>query len=157
MPDSDESGTKRIANNRRAFHDYTVDDRIECGISLQGTEVKSLREGRISFGDSYARIRNAELWLVDLQISQYNHASLFNHEPTRDRKLLVHHQELKRLKRRVDEKGYTLIPLRLYFKRSLVKVELGLCKGKRLHDKRQDIKARDQRRDAEREIRDRMR
>lgn len=157
MPEDIDSGTKRIANNRRAFHDYTVDDRIECGISLLGSEVKSLRAGHISFADSYARIRNNELWLVGLQIAGYSEASLFNHEPQRERKLLAHRQEIKRLKRRVDEKGYTLIPLRLYFKKSLVKVEIGLCKGKRLHDKRHDIKARDQHRDAEREIRERMR
>lgn len=157
MAEEESAGTKRIANNRRAFHDYMVDEKIECGISLQGTEVKSLREGRISFGDSYARIKNDELFLVGLRISPYNHASMFNHDPDRERKLLVHRQELRRLTRRVNEKGYTLIPLRLYFKKSLVKVEIGLCKGKQLHDKRQSIKARDQKRDADREIRDRMR
>jgi SsrA-binding protein len=157
MPESEPAGQKKIANNRRAFHDYIVDERIECGISLLGTEVKSIREGRVSFADSYARIRNDELWLIGLHISQYNQASVFNHEPARDRKLLVHRQEIRRLRRKVDEKGYTLIPLRLYFSRSLVKVEIGLCKGKRRHDKRQAIKARDQRRDAAREIRERMR
>ena len=157
MPEPEETGTKKIANNRRAYHDYSVDDKIECGISLLGSEVKSLREGRVSFGDAYARIRDGELWLVSLHIATYNQASLQNHEPDRDRKLLVHRQELRRMQRRVDEKGYTLIPLRLYFKRSLVKVQLGLCKGKQQHDKRQDIKARDQRRDAAREVREHMR
>ena len=157
MPKIETTGTKRIANNRRAYHDYTVDEKIECGIALAGTEVKSLRDGRISFGDAYARIHDGELWLVSLRISPYSQASLFNHDPDRERKLLVHRQELRRLKRKVDEKGYTLIPLRLYFKRSIVKVEIGLCKGKRQHDKREDIKARDQRRDADREIRERLR
>lgn len=157
MQEAEATGTKRIANNRRAYHDYTVDEKIECGISLEGTEVKSLRDGRISFGDAYGRIHDGELWLVSLRISPYSQASLFNHDPDRERKLLVHRQELIRLKRKVDEKGYTLIPLRLYFKRSIVKVELGLCKGKRLYDKREDIKARDQRRDADREARDQMR
>jgi len=157
MAETETKGVKRIASNRRAFHDYIVDEKIECGIVLAGTEVKALRDGRISFGDSYARIRDDELWLVSLHIAQYSQASLFNHEPDRDRKLLIHRQEIRRLRRRVDEKGYTLIPLQLYFKRSLVKVELGLCKGKQLHDKRQAIKAKDQRRDAEREMRDRLR
>jgi SsrA-binding protein len=153
----DSGGTKKIASNRRAYHDYLVDEKIECGIVLLGTEVKSLRAGKISFSDSYARIRDGELWLAGLNIASYNHATLFNHEPKRERKLLIHANELKRMKRRVDEKGYTLIPLRLYFSKSLVKVELGLCKGKQFHDKRQAIKARDQSRDADREIRDRMR
>lgn len=157
MAENDSPGRKRIANNRRAYHDYLVDEKIECGISLVGSEVKSLREGRISFGDAYARIRDNELWLVGLRISPYNQANIFNHEPDRERKLLVHRQEIRRLSRRVNEKGYTLIPLQLYFKRSIVKVEIGLCKGKQLHDKRQAIKARDQRREADREIRDRMR
>lgn len=157
MPETESAGTKRIANNRRAYHDYTVDEKIECGISLAGTEVKALREGHISFGDAYARIHDNELWLVGLRISPYSRASLFNHDPDRERKLLVHRQELRRMKRRVDEKGYTLIPLRMYFKRSHVKVEIGLCRGKRLHDKREDIKARDQRRDADREARDQLR
>jgi SsrA-binding protein len=157
MAEVEAPGTKRIANNRRAYHDYSVDDKIECGISLEGSEVKSLRDGRISFGDAYARIHHGELWLVSLRISPYSQASLFNHDPDRERKLLVHRQELTRLKRKVDEKGYTLIPLRLYFKKSMVKVELGLCKGKHLHDKRETIKARDQQRETDREARDQMR
>ncbi|MEE8441311.1 MAG: SsrA-binding protein SmpB [Spirochaetia bacterium] len=157
MPETESTGTKKIANNRRAFHDYTVDEKIECGISLAGTEVKALREGRISFGDAYALIHDGELWLVALRISPYSRAGIFSHDPDRERKLLVHRQELRRLKRRVDEKGYTLIPLRLYFKRSIVKVEIGLCKGKRQYDKREDIKARDHKRDAEREAREQLR
>jgi SsrA-binding protein len=154
---SEDTGRKIIATNRRAFHDYTVDDKIECGIQLFGSEVKSIRAGKLAFADSYARIRDGQLWLVALQISGYNQASLFNHEPLRERRLLAHAQEIKRLKRRVDEKGYTLIPLRFYFKGSLVKVELGLCKGKREYDKRESIKRKDQNRDAAREARERFR
>lgn len=148
---------KTIATNRRAYHDYTVDDKIECGIQLKGSEVKSIRAGKLAFADAYARIKAGELWLVGLQISAYDQASLFNHEPLRERKLLVHSPELKRMKRRVDEKGYTLIPLRFYFKGSLVKVELGLCKGKREYDKRDSIKRKDQKREADREMRERFR
>lgn len=148
---------KTIATNRRAYHDYTVDDKIECGLQLKGSEVKSIRAGKLAFADAYARIKAGELWLVGLQISAYDQASLFNHEPLRERKLLVHSPELKRMKRRVDEKGYTLIPLRFYFKGSLVKVELGLCKGKREYDKRESIKRKDQKREADREMRERFR
>ncbi|TVQ27013.1 MAG: SsrA-binding protein SmpB [Spirochaetaceae bacterium] len=148
---------KTIATNRRAFHDYAFDEKIECGVELVGTEVKSLRAGHVSFADAYARIRSGELWLVGLNIPPYSHASLFNHESTRERRLLIHKSELRRFKRRVDERGFTLIPTRLYFKGGLVKVELGLGKGKREYDKRQSIKQRDQGRDADREARDRFR
>lgn len=148
-------GTKIIAKNRRAFYEYSIDEKFECGIELVGSEVKSIRAGHISFADSYARIRGGELWLVGLRISAYDQASFFNHEPDRERRLLVHRQEIRRLKRRVDERGFTLVPLSLYFKGSLVKVELGLGKGKREYDKRQTIKKRDQTRDALREMRER--
>ncbi|MFP4375477.1 MAG: SsrA-binding protein SmpB [Spirochaetales bacterium] len=148
---------KTISTNRRAFHDYAFDERFECGIELLGSEVKSLRAGHVSFSDSYARIKDGELWLVGLRISPYSEASIFNHDPDRERRILVHKQETKRMKRRLDERGYTLIPTKLYFKGGLVKLELGLGKGKREFDKRQDIKKRDQRRDAEREARDRFR
>jgi SsrA-binding protein len=148
---------KTISTNRRAFHDYAFDERFECGVELKGSEVKSLRAGHVSFSDSYARIKDGELWLVGLRISPYNEASIFNHEPDRERRVLVHKQETKRLKRSLDERGYTLIPTKLYFKGGLVKLELGLGKGKRDYDKRHDIKKRDQRRDAEREARERFR
>lgn len=148
-------GTKSIAKNRRAFYEYEIDEKLECGIELVGSEVKSIRAGHISFADSYARIRGGELWLVGLRISAYDRASFFNHEPDRERRLLVHRQEIRRLKRRVDERGFTLVPVALYFKGSLVKVELGLGKGKREYDKRQSIKKRDQTRDALREMRER--
>ncbi len=149
-------GIKVLGNNKKAYYDYHVDDTLECGISLQGTEVKSIKDNRFSFSDSYARIRDDELWLIGLHISVYPFGNIFNHEPDRDRKLLVHRQEIKRLRRRVDEKGFTLIPLKFYLKRGLVKLELGICKGKKTYDKREAIKARDQKRDAEREFRDRF-
>jgi SsrA-binding protein len=139
------------------MRDYAITERLECGVELVGTEVKSLRGGKIAFGDSYARIRDNELWLVGLSIAAYDRASFFNHEPDRERRLLMHRQEIKRLRRRIDERGFTLVPLRLYFKGGLVKVELGLAKGKREYDKRQDIKRRDLKREAEREARDRFR
>ena len=148
-------GAKSIARNRRAFYDYAIDEKFECGISLAGSEVKSIRAGHISFGDSYGRIRNNELWLVGLRISAYDQASIFNHEPDRERRLLVHKDEIKRLRRKVDERGFTLVPTQLYFKKGIVKVEMGLAKGKREYDKRQSIKARDQKREADREMRER--
>jgi len=148
-------GAKTVARNRRAFHDYAIDEKIECGIELVGSEVKSIRGGMIAFADSYARIRDGQLWLAGLRISPYDQASIFNHEPDRERRLLAHKMEIRRLKRRLDEKGYTLIPLQIYFKGGLVKIELGLAKGKREYDKRQTIKKRDQTREAEREARER--
>ena len=148
-------GAKTIARNRRAFFDYEIDEKLECGIALAGSEVKSIRAGKVAFADSYARIRNDELWLVAVRISPYDQASIFNHDPDRERRLLAHRDEIKRLRRKVDERGFTLIPLQIYIRRGVVKIELGLAKGKREFDKRQSIKARDQKRDAEREMRDR--
>ena len=149
---AESSATKLLARNRRAFYDYSVEENLECGIVLQGTEVKSLRDGKFSFSDSYAKIRDDELWLIGLHISEYSHGNINNHEPLRDRKLLIHRQELKRLKRKVDERGFTLIPLRIYLKGGRIKVELGVCRGKKSYDKRESIKERDQKRDADREM-----
>jgi len=148
-------GIKVLANNRRARFNYEVEDTIECGVSLAGTEVKSIKEGKFSFSDAYGRITDDELWLVAFHISPYEHGTLFNHEPDRDRKLLIHKEEINRLKRKVDERGYTLVPLKVYLKKGLVKVELGVCRGKKLVDKRHAIRERDQKRDAERELRGR--
>ncbi|MCA1753620.1 MAG: SsrA-binding protein SmpB [Spirochaeta sp.] len=145
-------GVKVLARNRRAFYEYSVDDTLECGISLQGTEVKSMRGHKFSFVDSYARIRNDELWLVGLHINEYTHGNIYNHEPDRTRKLLAHKEEIKRLRRKVDEKGFTLVPLRFYLKNGHVKLELGVCKGKKTYDKRDTIKKRDQDRDSAREM-----
>ncbi len=147
-----EDGFKILADNRRARYQYSVEDTLECGIALQGTEVKSMRHGKFSFSDSYARIINNELILVGFHISPYAFGNLFNHEPDRNRTLLVHRQEIKRLKRKVDEKGFTLIPLKFYLKKGKVKMLLGICKGKQVQDKRQAIKKRDQQREAAREF-----
>ena len=148
---------KVLATNRQARFNYEIDEHLECGIALEGTEVKSMKAGRFSFSDAYGRIKDNELWLISFHISPYEHSSVFNHDPDRERKLLIHREELTRLKRKVDERGYTLIPTRVYLKKGLVKIELGVCRGKKLVDKRQSIKSRDQKRDAEREIRDRYR
>jgi SsrA-binding protein len=148
-------GAKTIARNRRAFYDYQIDEKLECGIALAGSEVKSVRAGQVAFADSYARIRNGELWLVGFRISPYDQASIFNHNPDRERRLLAHRDEIERLRRKVDERGFTLVPLQFYIRKGVVKVEIGLAKGKREFDKRQSIKARDQKRDADREMRDR--
>jgi SsrA-binding protein len=148
--------TKLLANNRRARYNYTVEESLECGIELKGTEVKSLKIGKFSFSDAYGKIEGGELWLISLNIQPYLFGNIFNHDPDRPRKLLVHKQELKRLKRKVDEKGLTLVPLKFYLKKGRVKVELGICRGKKLVDKRQSIKQKDMKRDAERAMREKV-
>ncbi|MDX9957603.1 MAG: SsrA-binding protein SmpB [Clostridia bacterium] len=150
-------GVKIIALNRRARFDYSVEEDFECGIVLLGSEVKSLRMGKVSFPDGYAVIEKGELWLRNVHIAEYTYSSVFNHDPDRPRKLLVHAHELKRLDRRVREKGYTLIPLDFHFRKGRVKVEIGLCKGKKFADKRESIKERDVQRDLQRDFRDRQR
>lgn len=151
MAESD--GIKMLAENRRARYQYEIEDTLECGIELQGTEVKSMRSGKFSFSDSYARIINDELILVGFHISPYEFGNIHNHDPDRNRRLLVHKQEIKRFKRKIDERGYTLIPLKFYLKKGKVKLLVGIGKGKQTQDKRQTIKKRDQMRDAEREFR----
>ncbi|MGP1490746.1 MAG: SsrA-binding protein SmpB [Treponema sp.] len=143
---------KIIAKNKKAHFDYAIEDRIECGLVLQGTEIKSVRDGRISFPDSFAEILRNEVWLKNLHISEYIYSSVFNHDPDRPKKLLLHKDEIKRLTRKVDEKGYTLIPLEFYLKQGRIKVMLGICKGKKQFDKRADIKERDIKRDMQREL-----
>lgn len=143
---------KIVAQNRRARFDYSVEESFECGIALLGSEVKSIKDGRVSFGDAFAEIKEQEVWLNNFNISEYAHASIFGHDPDRPKKLLLHRQEIKRIDRRVREKGYTLIPLSLYLKHGLIKLELGLCRGKKSYDKRADIKARDLDRDMKRAI-----
>ncbi len=152
---ADKENIKILAENRKARYQYTIEDTIECGIALKGTEVKSMRAGKFSFSDSYARIVNDELILVGFHISPYTFGNIHNHDPDRNRKLLVHKQEIKRFKRKVDERGYTLIPLKFYLKNGKVKLLLGIGKGKQAQDKRESIKKRDQMRDAEREFRKR--
>ncbi|MDR3174300.1 MAG: SsrA-binding protein SmpB [Treponema sp.] len=148
-------GVKIIAVNRRARHDYAVEESLECGIELQGTEVKSFRDGKISFPDAWAEIEEGQVWVRSLRVAENPFSSIFNHDPDRKKRLLLHRDEIKRLRRKVEERGYTLIPLSFYFKKSRVKVELGLCKGKKLYDKRADIRERDLNRDMEREFRHR--
>ena len=146
-------GTKLIAENRKARFDYTIDDSIECGVVLQGTEVKSVKEGKISFPDSFAEIIKDEVWLKNFHISEYVYSSIFNHNPDRPKKLLLHREQIKRLQRKVEEKGYTLIPLSFYLKNGRLKISLGICKGKKQFDKRNTIKDRDNQRDIQREFR----
>ena len=143
-------GIKIITTNKKAFHDYQILEKLEAGLVLKGSEVKSLRDGRCNLKDSYARIIKGEAWLIGFNISSYKNASYQDHDPERQRKLLLHRDEIKRLHRKVQEKGITLIPLRLYFKNGVAKVEIGLATGKREYDKRQDIARRDQERELKR-------
>jgi SsrA-binding protein len=137
---------KVVATNRKAHHDYLIEDTFEVGIVLTGSEIKSIRAGQVNLRDSYATIQEGELWLINAHISPYKEASRDNHEPRRDRKLLAHRREINRLTGKLQEKGLTLIPLRLYLKESRAKVELGLGRGKKLYDKRQTMRERDDRR-----------
>jgi SsrA-binding protein len=147
--------TRQIAANRKAFHDFFIEDRIEAGIALVGTEVKSLREGRVNLRDSYAEIRAGEVYLVGVHISPYEQGNVWNHAPLRERKLLLHGHEIARLQQKINERGYTLVPTRLYFRGSRVKVELGLARGKKQYDKRADMARRDAERDVQRALRHR--
>ena len=148
---------KIIAENRKARFDYFIEDTYECGIVLEGTEVKSVKNGNISFPDAFAEITNGEVWVKNFHISEYSFSSIFNHDPDRPKKLLLHAEEIKRLTRRVDEKGCTLIPLDFYLKDGRVKVTLGVCKGKKMYDKRAAIKDRDVQRDMQREFAGKLR
>ena len=147
-------GRKLLATNRRARFNYSVEESLECGIELRGTEVKSLKEGKFSFSDAYAKIENGEIWLVGLHITPYRFGNIHNHDPERPRKLLAHRQEIKKLTRKVVERGLTLVPLSFYLKSGLVKLELGVCRGKKVVDKREAIKRRDQKRDTERALKE---
>jgi len=142
--------TKVIATNRKARHDYLIEDTIEAGLVLTGSEIKSIRAGQVNLRDSYATIRDGEVWLVNTHIAPYKQASFQNHEPRRERKLLLHRREINRLTGKLQEKGLTLVPLQLYLKSSRAKVELGLARGKKLYDKRQSLRERDDRRQIER-------
>lgn len=147
---------KTVATNRKAYHDFRIEEKFEAGIALTGTEVKSLREGKANLQDSFARISNGELILTNAHISPYSCGNIYNHEPKRDRKLLMHKREINRLYGKVRERGYTLVPLSLYFnEKNKVKVEFGLAKGKTSVDKREDIKRRDEKRINDREYRSR--
>jgi SsrA-binding protein len=144
--------TKLIANNKKAYHDYFIEDKYEAGISLHGTEVKSLRMGKCSIKESFIRIENGEVFIYGMHISPYEKGNIFNKDPLRVRKLLLHKGEINKITGKIAEKGFTLVPLQVYFKGSLAKVEIGLARGKKLYDKRQDIAKKDQRREAEKEF-----
>ncbi len=149
-----DEGTKLLAVNKKARFNYAIDESFECGLALAGSEVKSFKEGRFSFADSYAQVEKDELWLIALHVTPYMYSSRYNPpDPLRKRKLLVHKKEIKRLKRVTEEKGLTLVPLKFYLKRGLVKCELGIARGKKLFDKRHDIRKRDVAREMEREFR----
>ena len=141
---------KIIAQNKKAYHDFFVDEKYEAGIALYGTEVKSLRAGTVNLKDSYCEVRGGELYAVGFHISPYDHGNIFNHEPMRDKKLLMHKKEILKLHGLVAQKGFTLVPISLYFSGSKVKMELGLCRGKKLYDKRDDMAKNDAKRTMER-------
>ena len=147
-------GQKQIASNRKAFHDYFVKERFEAGIQLHGTEVKSLRAGTVNLKDAFCHIKNGELFAQGMHISPYEKGNIFNRDPMRPKKLLMHKREIAKLYGSIKQDGYALIPLSLYFKGSLVKVELGLCKGKRLHDKRESSAQKDAKRDMDRKMKE---
>jgi SsrA-binding protein len=142
-------GIKIVATNRKAYHDYHIVETVEAGIVLTGTEIKSVRDGKVSLRDGYATIRNGEMWMINVHIAPYSHGNRDNHEPRRERKLLLHRREIDRLLAKVNERGWTIAPLRMYLRRNKAKVELALVRGKALHDKRETIA----RRDADRDLR----
>lgn len=150
-------GIKIIANNKKAYHEYFVDEVFEAGLSLQGTEVKSLRIGQVSIKESYCRIRNGEVFVDNMNISPYEQGNRENHDPLRARKLLLHRHEIDKLCRKVDEKGLTLVPTKIYFKGGLVKIEIGVCRGKKLYDKRESLKSKQADREASRAMREHSR
>ena len=143
---------KLVANNKKAYHDYFIEEKIECGIALHGTEVKSLRMGKCSIKEAFIRIENGEVFAYGMHISPYEKGNIFNKDPLRVKKLFLHKQEINKLLGKIKEKGYTLVPLQVYFSRGKAKVEIGLARGKKLYDKRDDIAKKDQRRETEREF-----
>lgn len=146
---------KIVCQNRKAFHDYSIDETLEAGIQLLGTEVKSLRDGKANLKDSYVLIKDSEAFLLNCHISPYSHGNIMNHEPLRTRKLLLHRKEIERLRGKMQQKGYTLLPLKIYFKDSYAKVEVGLAKGKKTYEKRESIKEREAKRTIERAMKSR--
>ena len=149
--------TRDICRNRRAFHDYEIMDRLECGVVLTGTEVKSLRDGHASLEDAYAKLEGGEVWMIGSDIPEYAMGNRMNHKPKRPRKLLLHRQEINKFAGKASERGFTLVPLRLYFKEGRAKVELAIARGKQLYDKRQSQKKADAQREIRRSISERRR
>lgn len=144
--------TKLVANNKKAYHDFFIDDKYEAGIELHGTEVKSLRMGKCSIKEGFVRIENGEAFIYGMNISPYEKGNIFNKDPLRIKKLLLHKEEIRKLDGKMSEKGYTIVPLQVYFKDGKAKVEIGLARGKKLYDKREDIAKKDLRRETEREF-----
>ena len=152
-----QKGIKSVAQNRKAWHDYFVEEKYECGLALFGTEVKSIRQGRVNLKESWAQIRGGEIWVEGMHISPYEKGNIFNKDPMRQRRLLMHKREILRLFARIKQDGYSLIPLSIYFRGPRVKLELGLAKGKKLYDKRDSAAARDAKREMDRAIKSRNR
>lgn len=143
---------KLVANNKKAYHDYFIDEKYEAGLVLHGTEVKSLRLGKCSVKEAFVRIENSEVWIYGMHISPYEKGNIFNRDPLRPKKLLMHKDEIRKLTGKISEKGFTIVPLQVYFKDGRAKIEIGLARGKKLYDKRQDIAKKDQRREAEKDF-----
>lgn len=152
-----QQGIRIIAQNRKAFHDYFVEEKYECGIALYGTEVKSIRQGKVNLKESWAQIRGGEVWVEGMHISPYDQGNIFNRDPLRAKKLLLHKSEIRKLDSLVMRQGFTLIPLELYFRDGRVKMQLGMCKGKHLHDKRESIARKDSEREIQRALRQKQR
>ena len=148
-----QQGVKTIAQNRKAFHDYFIEEKLECGIALFGTEVKSIRQGKVNLKESWAQIRKGEVWVEGMHISPYEQGNIYNRDPLRPKKLLLHRSEIRKLDSQVMRQGFTLVPLEMYLKDGKVKVQLGLCKGKQLHDKRDSMAQRDSQREIQRALR----
>ena len=152
---AEKTSIKIVTQNKKAWHDYFVDEKYEAGIELYGTEVKSIRAGGINLKDSYCTVQNGELYAIGIHVSPYEHGNIFNREPLRDRRLLMHKREIMKLAGLTTQKGYTLVPLQVYFKNSRLKVEIGLCRGKKLYDKRDSIAKAESDREIERRLKDR--
>ena len=151
------AGNRMVANNKKAYHDYFIEDKYEAGVALAGTEVKSLRMGKCSIKESFVKIERGEVFIYGMHISPYEKGNIFNKDPLRVKKLLLHREEIRKMERKIAEKGLTLVPLHVYFKGSLVKVEIAVARGKKLYDKRQDIAKKDQKREAQRELKEKSR
>lgn len=151
-----QQGIRTVAQNRKAYHDYFVEEKYECGIALFGTEVKSIRQGKVNLKESWAQIRKGEVWVEGMHISPYEQGNIFNRDPMRAKKLLLHRSEIRKLDGLVMRQGFTLIPLEMYLKDGKVKIQLGLCKGKQLHDKRDSMAKKDTEREIQRALRQRQ-
>ena len=151
------AGNRMVANNKKAYHDYFIEDKYEAGVALAGTEVKSLRMGKCSIKESFVKIERGEVFIYGMHISPYEKGNIFNKDPLRVKKLLLHREEIRKMERKIAEKGLTLVPLQVYFKGSLVKVETIVARGKKRYDKRHDIAKKDQKREAQRELKEKSR